>query len=145
MNQVRVEDFCNYEVYIATELANEGYRCYLIYCDKSSFTKRVFYVTEFDGMSYYINNGDFPTSDYFIAIKTEHTQIYSRYYDIIKHIQGKNWFNLDYLDDSMTLMDHVRQDKDLLIEHSLKFNNKILKELYFEKRGTFSKYIIKGK
>lgn len=136
-NFVKFSETEEYEVFIDRELSSDDYYYYLIYRLKKPecITKRVFFVPEYDHISFYIYpNVKAATNDYYLPIETNDPQyIYGEYFNLIYKASTKYWFNNDFLRDSMHLMYALRDSKKEISDLSKQFTSDNLEEFYKSK------------
>ena len=120
-----------YNIYIDRELSNgiDKYNYFLIFELKNSYTGRVFFIPEYNHFSFYIYpNIKEAKSDYSIEPHMGINNI--KYFDMIKHLNNKEWLNQEILWDLMNLIENIERDRKALIEISNKHSKEELEERY---------------
>jgi len=133
-NFVLLSENNEYFIYIDRELSESKYNYFLIYELKSSYTKRVFFLPKYDIFSFFVYpNIEKPTSDYHIKLDNmDKKNNFSDVWDLIKHVNGKNWMNREILGDLLTLIEKVKKDRENLLVKTTHYTGQELEKLYKE-------------
>lgn len=123
----------NINVFIDKELSNETYTYYLLFSAADNLTKRVFYSPKYNTISFYIYpNVKEGLSDYYIELEITDNKLVnkSRIIEILKHLNGKNWFNNEFLEDYLNICSMIENDIPKLKKFIESTSQKSLEILY---------------
>jgi len=136
-NFIQFSEHDEYFTYIDRELSGIKYNYFLIYQLKESYTKRVFFLPQYDIFSFFVYpNIENPTYDYHIKLENmDKKNNFSDVWDMIKHVNGKNWMNREILGDLLILIEKIKKDRKNFLEEVNKYSNQELERLYKEEKN----------
>lgn len=122
-------------VFIDRELSNEQYTYFLSFSLEKSITNRIYYAPKFQTISFYI----YPDVkkahyDYHIDLNLSSNELVNKtnILEVLEHVSGKNWFNMDFLHDYLGFCKYLEKNIDYLNTFIKKYPPSKLEYLYFQ-------------
>jgi hypothetical protein len=122
-------------VFIDRELSNEQYTYYLSIALNNTITNRIYYAPKFQTISFYI----YPDVkkahyDYHIDLKLSNDGLINKtnILEVLEHVSGKNWFNMDFLHDYMEFCKYLEKNINYLDSFIKKYASSKLEYLYLQ-------------
>lgn len=120
-------------VFIDRELSNEQYTYFLSFSLDNTATNRIYYAPKYQTISFYI----YPdvkkaNSDYYMDLKLSDDVLRNktRILEVLEHVSGKNWFNMDFLHDYMKFCKYLESNINYLDSFIKKYPSSKLEKLY---------------
>ena len=120
-------------VFIDRELSNEQYTYFLSIALNKTTTNRIYYTPKFQTISFYI----YPDvkkahHDYHIELRLSNNELTNKtnILEILEHLSGKNWFNMDFLHDYMKFCKYLERNINNLNSFIKKYPSSKLEKSY---------------
>lgn len=122
-------------VFIDRELSNEQYTYFLSFALNDTTTNRIYYAPKFQTISFYIYPDVKKAQyDYHIDLKLSDDGLANktRIHEVLEHVSGKNWFNMDFLHDYMEFCKYLEKNINNLNLFIKKYTSSKLEYLYLQ-------------
>lgn len=120
-------------VFIDRELSNEQYTYFLCFAPNDTITNRIYYAPRYQTISFYI----YPDVkkahyDYHIDLNLSNDVLTNKtnILEVLEHVSGKNWFNMDFLHDYMKFCKYLESNINYLDSFIKKYPSSKLEKLY---------------